>query len=145
MSHVTQIAIAVVEDADRFLIGQRPAGVALAGLWEFPGGKLLPGESPEEGAVRECAEETGLIVRAKSRYPEQVQEYPHGTVQLHFIACEVVDPGMMPRAPFRWVGRNDFVNYEFPAGNRALLAILVGGSSTARQEARPPDDRSANV
>lgn len=128
MSHVTQIAIAVVEHNDRFLIGPRPAGVALAGLWEFPGGKLLPGESAEAGAVRECAEETGLIVRATSRYPEQVQEYPHGTVQLHFVACEVVDMEITPRDPFRWVRRNELKHYEFPIGNRGLLGVLCSGA-----------------
>jgi 8-oxo-dGTP diphosphatase len=127
---VTQIAIAVVQRGDQFLIGQRPVGVALAGLWEFPGGKLLPGESPEEGAIRECAEETGLVVKplpkeGTSRYPEQVQEYAHGVVHLHFIACEPVDPLAVPRAPFRWVERSELAEYEFPEGNRFLLAMLL--------------------
>ena len=51
----TDIAIAVVEQAGAFLIGQRPAGAPLAGLWEFPGGKSEPGETPEAAATRECA------------------------------------------------------------------------------------------
>lgn len=123
---VTQIAIAIVQRGDQFLIGQRPAGVALAGLWEFPGGKLLTGESPEDGAIRECVEETGLVVIARSRYPEQIQDYAHGTVHLHFIACEPVDPAAPPRAPFRWVERQELAGYEFPEGNRFLLALLLG-------------------
>ena len=123
---VTQIAIAVVQHGEQFLIGQRPAGVELAGLWEFPGGKLLPGESPEDGAIRECAEETGLSVRSVSRYPEQVQEYAHGTVHLYFIACEPADPAAPPNAPFRWVERRELAEYEFPEGNRFLLALLLG-------------------
>lgn len=122
---VTQIAIAVVEHNGRFLIGQRPNGVALAGLWEFPGGKLLPGESPEEGAVRECWEETGLRVLPRFRYPEQVQEYVHGIVHLHFIACEPIDPNQIPAEPFRWIERRALTEYEFPAGNRELLAQLL--------------------
>jgi 8-oxo-dGTP diphosphatase len=52
----TPIAVAVVEHDDRVLIGQRPPGVVLGGLWEFPGGKIFEGESAEEAAVRECRE-----------------------------------------------------------------------------------------
>src|SRR5437764_2006476 len=58
----TPIAVAVVEKDGHFLVGQRPEGVSLAGLWEFPGGKIEPGESPEAAAVRECLEETGVDV-----------------------------------------------------------------------------------
>lgn len=122
---LTQIAIAVVQKNDRFLIGQRPAGVALAGLWEFPGGKLEPGESPEEAAARECWEETGLVARARFHYPRQEHDYAHAKVRLHFIACELVDQAAEPHAPFRWVPRAELANYEFPAGNRKLLAQLL--------------------
>ncbi|QDU31944.1 8-oxo-dGTP diphosphatase [Anatilimnocola aggregata] len=120
-----QIAIAVVEHQDRFLIGQRPAGVALAGLWEFPGGKMHATETPEQAAVRECLEETGLVVAAKFRYPDRAHVYAHDAVQLHFVACEPSDPSAVPLAPFRWIARQELSNFEFPAGNRELLAILA--------------------
>jgi 8-oxo-dGTP diphosphatase len=121
----TLIAIAVVQRDEQFLIGQRPPGVALAGLWEFPGGKVHAGESPEEAAARECEEETGLVVIARFRYPERLQDYEHGRVQLHFIHCEPVDAAALPKAPFRWVQRADLASYEFPAGNRPLLDQLL--------------------
>jgi 8-oxo-dGTP diphosphatase len=122
----TQIAIAVVEQDDHFLIGQRPLGVPLAGLWEFPGGKIEQGETPEAAAVRECREETGLSVEALFCYPPHDQQYDYGQVELHFIGCRLSRRSAIePREPFLWVRRGDLSQYEFPAGNRGLLQLLT--------------------
>jgi 8-oxo-dGTP diphosphatase len=121
----TPIAIAVVEQAGSFLIGQRPPGTALAGLWEFPGGKIEPGESAEAAAVRECLEETGLAVEPLFRYPQHVQQYDHDRVQLSFVACRLSPATQsVPREPFRWVARQELAKYDFPVGNRGLLQQL---------------------
>jgi len=58
-----EVAVAVIERDGQFLIAQRPAGVPLAGYWEFPGGKIEAGESLEAAAARECWEEAGLEIR----------------------------------------------------------------------------------
>lgn len=123
----TEIAIAVVEQQGQFLIGQRPAEVALGGLWEFPGGKVEPGELPLNAAARECLEETGLVVQAIGEYLVHEQPYAHDTVRLHFIRCEVGGEVPAPRFPFRWVARQDLAQYEFPRGNDPLLALLING------------------
>ena len=122
-----EIAIAVVLRGDQVLIGQRPAGVALAGLWEFPGGKVEPGETPAQAAERECREETGLSVTAVGEYPQVEHSYQHGDVRLHFMKCELcaAPNDSTPRAPFRWVPRTELTNYEFPAANRALIQQLL--------------------
>jgi len=122
----TPIAIAVVEHAGAFLVGQRPPGIALAGLWEFPGGKIERGETAEAAAVRECLEETGLSVEPLFRYPDRVEEYDHGRVELCFVACRLSSSQQSPpRAPFRWVPRAELKTFDFPAGNRQILRLLT--------------------
>jgi 8-oxo-dGTP diphosphatase len=120
-----KIAVAVVESEGHFLIGLRPEGVPLAGLWEFPGGKLMPGESAESAAIRECLEETGLLVRVTGEYPPTSHSYEHGTVQLRFLACApAVSQPELP-ARFRWVKPTDLSHYAFPPANTELLKLLT--------------------
>jgi 8-oxo-dGTP diphosphatase len=121
----TPIAVAVVEHEGQFLIGQRPTGAPLAGLWEFPGGKMQLGESPEAAAIRECLEETGLDVELLFHYPTCAETYDHDRVELHFVACRLVaGSSISPREPFCWVPRAKLPDYEFPLGNRHLLSLL---------------------
>ena len=122
----TPIAIAVVEHEGRFLIGQRPEGAVLGGLWEFPGGKIEPSETAEDAAVRECREETGIVVLPLFRYPLREEQYDHGNVQLHFIGCRPASQRVTPQVPFRWVKREELDRYEFPAGNAEILELLAG-------------------
>ena len=85
----TRIAIAVVERNGRFLVGQRPPGKPLAGFAEFPGGRVEAGETPEQAAIRECFEETGLSVAVVGRYDGRLHDYAHDRVHLHFFACRI--------------------------------------------------------
>ncbi len=125
MSRNISVAIAVVEHADRFLVGRRSENLPLGGFWEFPGGKLEPDESPREAAERECREETGLHVHVTRCLLVHKQEYPHAEITLHFLACHPKDPDASPLAPFQWVSRQDLVRLQFPAGNRPLLQLLA--------------------
>jgi 8-oxo-dGTP diphosphatase len=126
---VVRVAVAVVEHAAQYLIGQRPAGTALAGLWEFPGGKRHPDESAAQAAERETVEETGLQVRAVGNHDVVTHSYGHATVEVTFVACRPTLPLIPPRAPFRWVAAAELANYEFPAANAALIRKLVDASS----------------
>lgn len=119
------IAIAVVQHQGRYLIGQRPPGKPLAGKWEFPGGKVHSGESPEAAAARECLEETGLEVLVVAPFPEFVHHYEHGSVHLHFFSCTPLDPSTVPHDSFRWVEAEQLGRYEFPEANASLVEFLV--------------------
>jgi A/G-specific adenine glycosylase len=126
-SKPTPIAIAIVQHAGNVLIGQRPQAVPLAGLWEFPGGKLQAGETFSQAAQRECREETGLDVRVGEEQLAVIHAYGHGQVELHFLAAAPVDPRQLPLKPFRWVPLGDLARYEFPAANAGILERLRRG------------------
>lgn len=124
-SDFQDIAIAVVQREDCFLIGKRSGDIALTGLWEFPGGKIELGETPEQAAERECYEETGLAIRVVGPLLETTESYDHAVVRLHFFHCELIDRQSVPRVPFRWTGRTELADYSFPEGNREVLRLLM--------------------
>ncbi len=124
LSERQEIAIAIVEDNGKFLIGLRPEGAHLAGMWEFPGGKIETGEIPAEAAARECLEETGLAVRILGQYPQAVHDYEHALVRLHFLSCAPLEERRSLPSRFRWVGRNELKHYAFPPANARLIALL---------------------
>ncbi len=131
MAEPLAIAIAVVRHQGNVLIGLRPPGVPLAGLWEFPGGKILPGETPEQAAVRECREETGLEIRLTGAYAPWEYAYPHGTMRFHAFAAEPAQTDVPPRPPFCWVPCGNLSRYAFPPANAGLVGQLM------RQECFP--------
>ena len=90
---VTEVAVGVLIAPDgAFLLTSRPEGKAYAGYWEFPGGKLEAGETVEQALRRELQEEIGLIIGIAHPWREQLVDYPHALVRLHF--CKV----------FEWTG-----------------------------------------
>ena len=118
------VAIALVRRGDCWLVGERTANQALAGCAEFPGGKCLPGETPEECAQRECHEETGLEVTVLRRRREVEHEYPHGRLRLVFCDCELKGEEP-PRPPFRWAPRSELATLRFPEANAGVLSELM--------------------
>ncbi|MDP6445605.1 MAG: NUDIX domain-containing protein [Pirellulaceae bacterium] len=120
----TRIAIAVVEWEGAFLVGRRSDNQKLAGLHEFPGGKIEDGETPAEAAARECREESGLQVDVVRELLTETHTYDHDVVELHFLSCEPIAPGQQPSGPFQWVPRSQLATCNFPSGNRRLLALL---------------------
>ncbi len=118
------IAIAIVAHHGRYLVGTRPQQAVLAGMAEFPGGKVHADESPAAAAARECLEETGLAVRVDRLRLRTEFSYPHGPVDLHFFDCTPLTPEAPPRGTFRWVERMQLASLTFPAANAAVVQQL---------------------
>jgi 8-oxo-dGTP diphosphatase len=82
------VAVGVLIDAaGRFLLTSRPPGKVYAGYWEFPGGKLEPGETVEAALRRELHEELGITIGVAEPWQTELMDYPHARVRLHF--CKV--------------------------------------------------------
>lgn len=87
---VVDVAVGVLLQPDgQFLLTSRPPGKVYAGYWEFPGGKLEPGESVEQALRRELQEELGIVITTIEHWRQALVDYPHALVRLHF--CKVIE------------------------------------------------------
>lgn len=121
-----RVGIGLVRRGERFLIRQRPAGTAMAGFWEFPGGKCEAGETPEEATRRECREELGFEVRLKGLRELIRHRYPHAWVEMSYFDGEPFEAGSEPglESGFRWVEVSALPFLVFPEANAAILRAL---------------------
>ena len=127
MSRIVRVAAAVIVGPDgRVLLAQRPAGKPYAGYWEFPGGKLEPGESPAHALARELHEELGIEVRRAAPWLVQEFVYPHAHVELNFFRVFAFDgePHGRDGQAFAWQVPGAFdVAPLLPANTRVLKAL----------------------
>lgn len=120
-----EVAAAVIRGADgRVLIARRPQDKHQGGLWEFPGGKIEPGESAEAALDRELHEELGIRVREARPLIRIHHDYPDKHVLLDVWEVTAFDgePHGAEGQPLAWVRVQDLPNYEFPAANRPIVA-----------------------
>lgn len=123
---IIDVAAGLVFRNGRLLITRRMEGSHLAGLWEFPGGKLEPGESFEQALVRELDEELGIAVEVCELVETIVHNYPEKSVCLKFFRCRWVarEPQTREVAGLAWIAREELGDYEFPAADARLLDLL---------------------
>ncbi len=124
---VIEMATGIVRRNGLLLIQKRPATGVWANLWEFPGGRLEPGESPEEAVVREYQEETELTVVVDEKITTTRHSFMHYRVILHCFFCRSKDcrsPRLHAAQENRWVRPEELGNYAFPAGHRKLIDYL---------------------
>ena len=122
MSKIVEVAAAVMLRADgsEFLLAQRPEGKVYAGYWEFPGGKVEPGETVRAALVRELHEELGISVTACSPWLTRVFTYPHATVRLNFWRVTAWDGEIGITAPLEHAA----VDWQ-KCGNSANVAPIL--------------------
>jgi 8-oxo-dGTP diphosphatase len=124
------VACALIDTDGRVLIAQRPDGKAMAGLWEFPGGKVETGERPEETLIRELAEELGITVREACLAPLTFASHAYADFHLlmPLYVCRRWDGVVTAREHTRlaWVKPNKLRDYPMPPGDEPLIPHLMG-------------------
>ncbi|MFO6465236.1 (deoxy)nucleoside triphosphate pyrophosphohydrolase [Jannaschia sp. KMU-145] len=128
MKTVLVSAVALIDVDGRVLLAQRPPGRAMAGLWEFPGGKIEPGETPEAALIRELHEELGIDTWTSCLAPLTFAS--HGYDDFHLLmplfACRKWEGQPTPREGqvLKWVRPGDLRDYPMPAADIPLIPIL---------------------
>ena len=118
----------MVDRDGRVLVQQRPPGTAMAGLWEFPGGKIEPGETPEAALIRELAEELGIEVDHACLAPACFASEPLGERHLLLLVYALRKWKGMPEArhatALRWVRPVELYGLDMPPADRPLIGLL---------------------
>jgi 8-oxo-dGTP diphosphatase len=120
------VAAAIVERDGRWLMARRLHGTHLEGLWEFPGGKVDPGETLEACLVRELDEELGVGARVGRLRWSTTYDYPAKRVELHFYDCTIDrEPRPLLGQELRWVTASELESLPLPEADAALVALLT--------------------
>ncbi len=124
-----KMATGILAEGGRLFIQQRMPDDVWGGLWEFPGGRLKSGETPEDAVVREYFEETGFRVRVCGSITTVIHSYTRYRVTLHCFGCQLLNGQTTPRLAaaqaYRWLAPDDLRQYGFPAGHRKILEFIA--------------------
>ncbi len=121
-------AVALIDPDGRVLLARRPAGKAMAGLWEFPGGKVAPGETPEAALIRELAEELGIDVTISCLAPFAFasHDYEDFHLLMPLYVCRVWQGAVTAREgqELKWLRPNAMRDYPMPPADQPLVALI---------------------
>jgi A/G-specific adenine glycosylase len=139
----TALAVGVVLKNGRLLITQRQAEGLLGGLWEFPGGKIQPGETPAAACLREIREEVNLEVQVDRHLTRVKHAYSHFRIVMDVFCCRHVSGRVRLKGPvdFRWIRVTDLDRFPFPMANRKFIPLLrqnLAGAGPGRRRAGLP-------
>lgn len=121
-----RIAAAILRRNDKILICRRGSGGSCGYLWEFPGGKIEPGETGEDCAVRECREELGVEIQLQGLREETAYEYPDGPYGFAFYDGVIIsgEPEKKVHLEIRWVSPEELTDFSFCPADRPMAERL---------------------
>jgi 8-oxo-dGTP diphosphatase len=124
---VIDVAAGIVLQDGKVLVARRRESDHLGGLWEFPGGKIEAGETPEEALRRELVEELGVEVRVGPLWGILSHRYPERSVRLHFLFAwiERGEPRAAAAEELRWAAPPELAELPFPGADRPLVTALL--------------------
>lgn len=126
---VLVVAVALIDPDGRVLIARRPEGKAMAGLWEFPGGKVEPGENPEFALIRELSEELGILVKPACLAPLTFVSFAYSDFHLlmPLWVCRRWEGTVTPceGQTIKWVRPRDLRDYPMPEADVPLVPALI--------------------
>ena len=119
---IAVVAALIVRDG-KLLIARRPDGKHMAGRWEFPGGKIEPGESPEAALERELTEELGISAHAGRIYHAIHHSYPEKDILLLFYRCRLLqgEPQAIEEAEVRWIEERELRAFDWAEADGPLI------------------------
>jgi len=112
---MVEVVAALVRDGEKFMICQRPEHKSRPLMWEFPGGKVEAGETPEAALARECREELAIGLEVGEKFAESTFVYPDISVHLTLFEAKIVQgtPKLLEHRDIRWITPKEAADYEF--------------------------------
>lgn len=127
MEKIEVVAAIIMNSKGQYYCCQRPEEKNLAGYWEFPGGKIEPGEGPKEAVIREIREELACTVKVEKGIGKTCHEYNFGFIELDFYICRIIEgyPKNLEHNDAKWVNKEDLINLEWAPADIAAVECLI--------------------
>ena len=124
-----QVVAAMIEQDGKLLICRRPEGKTLAGMWEFAGGKIEPGETPEQALVRECREELAVEICPRELFAQVEYDYPEMHLSMQVYTASILSgvPRRLEHMEMCWAAPDELEQFTFCPADREILDKIAAG------------------